>query len=146
MCIKIEIGGVGETEEGGGGGEQPPQEEYYTIGDVYRKEFELTPTESVTTDTDYRDGKVTYLKLVYGVYTTTSVALKEEVVDLDSVTAGVPIPVVVTYEVTSNTPQGKLIALASLLKIDGTYDKVKRTWKWDIDILAKDGDGFTVRW
>ena len=121
------------------------EEGYYTVGEVYRKTFYLVPTLSATSDKDYRDGSVRYIKLIYGVYTSTSEALKEEQIDLEEVRAGVKIPVEVEYEITEDTPKGKLVSLATLVILDGNYDLDAEKWKWDVNVIAKEGESFEVR-
>ena len=142
LCIKMP---TPTPEEEAPSPEVEAEEGYYTVGEVYRKTFYLVPTLSATSDKDYRDGSVRYIKLIYGVYTSTSEALKEEQIDLDEIEAGVKIPVEVEYEITEDTPKGKLVSLATLVILDGNYDLDAEKWKWDVNVVAKEGESFEVR-
>jgi len=116
----------------------------YKVGDVYTKTFNLIPSESVSEDTDFSDEKVTYIYKIYGIYTVSGEEIAGNQEQLSSVSSGVAIPVTVSYTIEPTTPKGKLIAMAAIVRIDGTYDKTSDQWAWSYKVLAKEGEALNV--
>jgi len=121
-----------------------PREHVYKPGDTYVKTFNLAPSETARQDLDFSDEKVTYIYKIYGIYTLTGEEIVGNQEQLDSVISGAEIPVTVSYRIDSTTPKGKLIAMASIVRIDGTYNKATDTWEWSYKVLAKEGEILNV--
>jgi len=126
--------------------------QYVYGGQTYQVTLNLTSPTSLTEDTDYSDGKVTYIYRLEAVYSVPSGKyLYQNQVELPSVTANQPIYVTITYkapsdaEIKSQGIEGKAMAIAGLIRVDGTFDYSSGQWQWSYSIIDKAAKSFEIK-
>jgi len=130
--------------------ELPPSKIYG--GQTYQVTLNLTSPTPLQQDTDYSDGKVTYIYRIETVYSVpANKYLYQNQVQLQSVPANQPIYVTITYkapsdsEIKSQGIEGKAIAAVALVKVDGTFDYSSGQWQWSYNIIDKTAQSFEIK-
>jgi len=115
-------------------------------GQTYSKTFQLSPTQTVTQDIDASDGTVVYIYKIKGVYnieTGEEFGLTEE--QISSVTVGNIIPYTLTFNMDATKPEGRYMAMAGIVKTDGTFESSTGNWTWTYSFLDKKSELFEAK-